>query len=58
VRCSVEGLVRPSYRVLSFGLFLSTTFLIIGGVIQGELPPWATGLLLVSFLNLAGPFGD
>jgi hypothetical protein len=50
--------VRPSYRVLSFGLFLSTTFLIIGGVIQGELPPWATGLLLVSFLNLAGPFGD
>jgi hypothetical protein len=49
--------VGLSHRVLSFGLFLSTTFLILG-MEHGNVPPWASGLLLVSFLNLAGPFSD
>ena len=44
------------YRVLSFGFFMSTTFLIIGGFEQGTVPSWASGLFLVSFLNLAFPF--
>jgi hypothetical protein len=45
-----------SHRVLSFGFFLSTTFLIL--VEQGDVPPWTSGLLLLSFLNLACPFSD
>jgi hypothetical protein len=52
-----RGLVRPSYRFLSFGFFLSTVFLILG-LGHGDVPPWASGLLLVSFLSLAGPFSD
>jgi hypothetical protein len=52
-----RGLVFPSYRLLSFGFFLSTVFLILG-LGHGDVPPWAAGLLLVSFLNLAGPFTD
>jgi hypothetical protein len=50
--------VGPSYRVVSFGFFLSTIFLIIGVMDHGQVPPWAAGLLLVSFLNLACPFSD
>jgi hypothetical protein len=46
--------VGSKYRVLSFGFFMSTTFLIIGGI-EGAVPTWASGLFLVSFLNLALP---